>query len=115
MNIKPVIKSTVSKPTQITTVEKSSMTVKTSLRLPIWLMVAPTVGIFLSTIIYAVVNFIMVASSLDQANTTNIFTAIVNILLYLVGTLSVLAFVPCMVIGIVILSKRLSIRKHQQN
>ncbi|MEI6228414.1 MAG: FKBP-type peptidyl-prolyl cis-trans isomerase [Candidatus Saccharibacteria bacterium] len=110
MNIKPVIKSTAPKPTQITTIKKSNVTAKTSLRLPIWLMVAPTGGIFLSILIYAIVNFIMAASSSDQANTTNVLTMMVNILLFLVGTLSVLAFVPCMIIGIVILSKRLSVK-----
>lgn len=107
-----------------------STNTKTSLKLPIFLMVAPALLLILTFFIYAVVNFIFSgvtaepiatsdmsisegASIAEGANTEaelfgepSLVSTISNIVLFLVGAISVLAFVPCLVFGIILLNKR---------
>jgi len=103
---------------------------KQSLKLPIFLIVAPAAGVLLSIFLYAVVNFIFsgvtaepssttglglsdgasIAQGVDASNNlyseTPVFVTIANVILYLLGLVSVLAFVPCLVFGIIILNRR---------
>ena len=103
---------------------------KQSIKLPIFLMVAPIAGIVLSIFLYAIVNFIFsgitaesatssdmslsdgtsitqgVDASNDLYGETPIFNTIANVVLFLLGSISMLAIVPCLVIGIVMLNRR---------
>ena len=108
---------------------------KKSLKLPIFLIVAPALGFILSTILYAIINFIVASSipepapsisegagiaqgvdaSSDLYGETPVFQTIANIVLFLLGSISMLAFVPCLVIGIIILNRRRSAETHTEN
>lgn len=102
---------------------------KRSLKLPIFLIIGPALGLILSIILYAVINFIVASSTLDVSSSPSIsegasiaqgadeqdlyssddgsmFRTISNVLLFLLGAGSMLAFVPCLVIGIIMLNKR---------
>ena len=93
-------------------------------------MIAPIAGIILSIFLYAIVNFIFsgvtaeLATSSDMSlsdgasiaqgsdasddlyGETPIFKTIANIVLFLLGSVSMLAIVPCLVIGIIMLNRR---------
>ena len=103
---------------------------KQSLKLPIFLMVAPIAGIILSIFLYAIVNFIFTGVSTEPAASsdmnlsdgagiaqgvdenddlygeTSIFKTVANIVLFLLGSVSMLAIVPCLVVGIIMLNRR---------
>ena len=103
---------------------------KQSIKLPIFLMIAPIAGIILSIFLYAIVNFIFsgvtaeLATSSDMSlsdgasiaqgsdasddlyGETPIFKTIANIVLFLLGSVSMLAIVPCLVVGIIMLNRR---------
>ena len=103
---------------------------KQGLKLPIFLMVAPIAGIILSIFLYAIVNFIFsgvtteptsgadmslsdgvgisqgAESSSELYGETPIFKTVANIVLYLLGTVSMLAIVPCLVISIIMINRR---------
>lgn len=95
---------------------------KTSLKLPIFLLIGPTLGIVVAIMLYAIINFIVSDSSSASSNDVSVtggvdsstyineysstFRTSSNILLYILGSTSIFAFVPCLVIGIIVLSKR---------
>ena len=103
---------------------------KQSLKLPIFLMAAPIAGIILSIFLYAIVNFIFsglttesttgsdmslsdgasiaqgAESSSELYGETPIFKTVANIVLFLLGSVSMLAIVPCLVIGIIMINRR---------
>lgn len=102
---------------------------KRSLKLPIFLIIGPALGLILSIILYAIINFIVASSMPDISSSPSIsegasiaqgadeqdlygsddgsmFRTISNILLFLLGAGSMLAFVPCLVVGIIMLNKR---------
>jgi len=101
---------------------------KQSLKLPISLIIGPALGLILSILLYAVINFIIASSTPDVSSSPSIsegasiaqgadqqdlygddssmFKTISNVLLFLLGAGSMLAFVPCLVIGIIMLNKR---------
>lgn len=103
---------------------------KKSLKLPIFLIIGPALGLVLSIFIYAIVNFIFsgvtaeptstsdmslsdgtsiaqgVDGSADLYGDSSMVRTISNVLLFLLGSVSVLAFVPCLVFGIIILNRR---------
>lgn len=103
---------------------------KQSIKLPLFLMIAPIAGIILSIFLYAIVNFIFsgvttepatssdislsdgasIAQSSDASDDlygeTPIFKTIANIVLFLLGSVSMLAIVPCLVVGIIMLNRR---------
>lgn len=103
---------------------------KQSLKLPIFLIIGPAFGLILSIILYAIVNFILAGSApvsdtpspslsdgasiaqdvdgqeLYGNDNASMFRTISNIVLFLLGAGSMLAFVPCLVFGIIILNKR---------
>lgn len=101
---------------------------KTSYKLPIILMVSPTLGIVLGIFLYAVMNFILAgyvpessSSSISQGASseelfaeddgTGLFRTVSNILLFLLGAISVLAFLPCLIFGIILFVKRRNARE----
>lgn len=101
---------------------------KQSLKLPIFLIIGPALGLILSILLYAAINFIVASSTPDISSSPNLsestsvaqgageqdlygdgnsmFKAISNILLFLLSAGSMLAFMPCLVVGIIILNKR---------
>lgn len=101
---------------------------KQSLKLPIFLIIGPALGLVLSILLYAVINFIIASSTPDVSSSPSIsegasiaqgadqqdlygddssmFKTISNVLLFLLGAGSMLAFVPCLVIGIIMLNRR---------
>jgi hypothetical protein len=103
---------------------------KQSIKLPIFLMVAPIAGIILSIFLYAIVNFIFTGVSSEPAASsdmslsdgagiaqgvdanddlygeTPIFKTVANVVLFLLGSVSMLAIVPCLVVGIIMLNRR---------
>lgn len=104
---------------------------KTSLKLPIFLIIGPALIIVLSILVYAIVNFAIASlapdtptntdsislsdgasiaqggdSEADLFGETSIFKTITNVLLFIVSSVSVLAFVPCLIFGIIILNRR---------
>ena len=70
-------------------------------------LIAPTALIIFSIIIYAIFNFVF--SSLDSASGASSPNAIVNILLFLVGGLAVLTWLPGIIVGIILLATRKSV------
>lgn len=95
------------------------------------MIIGPALGLILSIILYAIINFIVASSTPDVSSSPNIsegasiaqgadeqdlygsddgsmFRTIANILLFLLGAGSMLAFVPCLVVGIIMLNKRRS-------
>lgn len=106
---------------------------KTSIKLPIFLMVGPALGMVLGILLYAVMNFILsgyvpessstsisAGTSISQGveseelfaedNGTGLFRTISNIFLFLLGSISFLAFLPCLIIGIILFNKRRNAR-----
>ena len=105
---------------------------KQSIKLPIFLMIAPIAGIILSIFLYAIVNFIFTGVSTEPAASsdmslsdgagiaqgvdanddlygeTPIFKTVANVVLFLFGSVSMLAIVPCLVVGIIMLNRRRS-------
>lgn len=102
---------------------------KKSLKLPIFLMVGPVLGIVLSIFLFAIVNFIFSGVAPEPASSSGAGLAdgasiaqgaesdgpygdasmaqtISNVLLFLLGAGSMLAFLPCLIIGIIMLSNR---------
>ena len=93
-------------------------------------MAAPIAGIILSIFLYAIVNFIFsgvtsepasgadmslsdgagiaqgAESSSELYGETPIFKTVANIVLFLLGSVSILAIVPCIVIGIIMINRR---------
>lgn len=96
---------------------------KTSSKLPMILIFGPVVMVVGSIILYAIANFIISSVSPDISSVSDggtdqlyagggIFRTITNVLLFLVGSAGVLAFVPCLIFGLVLLSKR---RKNEES
>lgn len=103
---------------------------KKSLALPLFLIIGPAAILILSILLYAVISFAAAAvttavspptgmsdseTPLSISNSagyefpdTPIAQQIANIVLWLVAAVSMLAFIPCLVIGIVMLSSRRS-------
>jgi len=73
---------------------------KRSLKLPIFLMIGPALGFILSMVIYIVIGL---AFADDVAATTR---AVFNVVLFLSATVSMLSFIPCLIIGIILLDRR---------
>jgi heme/copper-type cytochrome/quinol oxidase subunit 2 len=74
---------------------------------------APTVLFVLTLLIYAIVNFIASSTSDTPANAETLvavsspaWVVVVNVVLYIFGAISVIAWIPGIVVGIVLLSSR---------
>jgi hypothetical protein len=90
---------------------------KKGLKLPILLMAAPIILIVGSILLYAVVNLITASAEPAASNGSdsdlfgetapNPARTITNVVLFLVGAFGVLGFLPCMIIGLILLIQRL--------
>jgi hypothetical protein len=97
---------------------------KPSLKLPIFIMFAPIISLVVAMFLYAAVNFIFTtvesagdtgstsiatgANAADAYGDTPLFKTIANVILFLMGAGGVLAIVPCLVVGGVMIHKRRS-------
>ena len=89
---------------------------KTSLKLPIFLMVAPTALLIVTILAYAIVSFIFYNAISESSfnaldSQPNLFKTIINIIMFLVGAISTVSFLPGLIVGIVVLVKRLEARQ----
>lgn len=64
----------------------------------LWLLIGPTALMIVSLILYAVINFATAGSSNPA------FSSVVNVILFLVGAISTLTWLPGVIIGIVLLT-----------
>ncbi len=75
----------------------------------ITLVAGPTTLIILTRTLYAVVNFIIasVTRSPDALfGESEPVAAFINIILFILGTLGVVAWLPCLIIGIILLASK---------
>lgn len=74
------------------------------------LVIGPTALIMLTFLLYAVVNFFTASttgnSGGDLFGETNPMSAFVNVILFILGTLGVVAWLPCLIIGIILLATK---------
>jgi ABC-type sugar transport system permease subunit len=96
---------------------------KKSMKLPLFLIIGPSLGVVGAIILYAIINFVVSSFAAGDVNATQggdlfgdngIFKTIANVLLFLLGALSILSFFPCLIIGIILLSKRRSVQNEQE-
>ena len=80
-------------------------------KLALTLLIGPTVLFVVSILAYAIVNAI-VGSAEPSPSSTDLFapqnpiTAVVNVILFLVGIVGILSWLPGIIIGIVLLAKK---------
>ncbi|MDB5176920.1 MAG: hypothetical protein JWN75_588 [Candidatus Saccharibacteria bacterium] len=93
---------------------KKSLTSKQGLKLPIILMLLPIVGVITSIVLYAITNFLFSATASDASsgliNSESAFSGlviIINIILFLIGALSVILGPVSFIVGLVLLVTRL--------
>ncbi|MDB5161620.1 MAG: hypothetical protein JWM52_128 [Candidatus Saccharibacteria bacterium] len=78
----------------------------------LWLLIAPTALLILSFILYAVVNWIFSATTPTPTDSTNLYsdgsivTTISNIILFLMGVVGVITWLPGIVVGIILLATK---------
>lgn len=77
--------------------------------LGLWLLIGPTIMLIDSLLLYALTNWVLSFTN----NGPSIFTAIINIALFIIGTIGVIAWLPGVVIGIVFLAT--GGKNHAQN
>ncbi|MFZ3009666.1 MAG: hypothetical protein WA030_01440 [Candidatus Microsaccharimonas sp.] len=75
----------------------------------LWLLIAPTALIVLTFIVFAIANWIFSAVAPSPAEgelfaEPSIGTAIINIILFIVGALASAAWLPGLIVGIVLLA-----------
>jgi small-conductance mechanosensitive channel len=73
----------------------------------LWLLIGPTALIVGSIILYAVANLIMSSiapATGEELGGQSVVRTIVNILLFLVGAVSVLTWLPGIIVGIILLT-----------
>lgn len=77
--------------------------------LALWLMIGPTALIIVSIILYAVANFItsqVAPESGELFAEPTVGSAIVNIILFIIGAISVITWLPGLITGIVLLATK---------
>lgn len=83
---------------------------KSHTKLALVLLIGPTALFIAAIICYAVMNFII--GSTESSTSTELFTepnpvkTVLNVLLFLAGAISVLTWLPGIIIGIVLLAKK---------
>lgn len=74
----------------------------------IWLLVSPTALLIVTVLLYALINFVTASSasndSSDLFSSQPAITKIANVVFFLLGTVGFLAWLPCLIIGIVLLA-----------
>jgi uncharacterized membrane protein len=77
--------------------------------LALWLLIGPTALIVTAVILYAVANFIIASTAPTPGNgemfgAPSTFGMVVNVVLFLVGSVSVITWLPGIIIGIILLT-----------
>jgi len=67
----------------------------------LWLLIAPTALIIATFVLYAIVNF-----AIGSTDNVSIVRSIMNILLFMVGAISIITWLPGLIIGIILLATR---------
>ncbi len=81
-------------------------------KLALWLMIAPTVLFAATFICYAIVNFVMFSTTPTDVNSTELFAtqnpvqSVLNVILFITGVISFLAWLPGIITGIVLLATK---------
>lgn len=83
---------------------------KTSLVLPIVLMASPIVGLVIAGMTYAVSDVIL-RGDITNINANNLAN-IINIIVFCLGAIATFLMAPCLIIGLIVLFKRLKNRKN---
>lgn len=93
------------KPDAQTTQPSRSVTKR--LIIPILLMSGPAMLLILTIVAYGIVNLLAQTSTgVSDPNATSPALASTNIILFILGVLSILAGLPCFVLGLILLIKR---------
>jgi hypothetical protein len=93
---------------------KQARTNKLKLRWGLVCLIGPTALGILALLLYAIINFIIgttshnVTDSVSTVSVTPIGQLVVNIILFMIGLLSVFTFLPGIIVGIVLLATRKS-------
>ena len=78
--------------------------------LALWLMIGPTALLIVTFILFAIVNFIFsstgIADDGDLFGKQSVLQTVVNVLLYLAGAITILTWLPGLIIGIVLLATK---------
>lgn len=75
--------------------------------LALWLMIGPTALIIVTIILYTLSNFIIGSGSgSGMFNQPSPLQSVINILLFLVGTIVVITWLPGLIAGIILLATR---------
>lgn len=77
--------------------------------LALWLMIGPTALIICSILLYAIVNFAFGAAdsnSTEPFGHQNALQSVINIFMFIVGAVAVVAWLPGLVTGIVLLATK---------
>ena len=78
--------------------------------LALWLMIGPTALIVVSIIAYAVVNFITSQTTTPQTDALfsepSVGSTAANVILFIVGAISVMTWLPGMIAGIILLATK---------
>lgn len=69
-------------------------------------LIGPTLLIVLAILLYAILNFFVMSSGSELTQEPTAFSKTVNIVLYLSGIISVLTWLPGIIIGIILLAGR---------
>lgn len=82
-------------------------------KIALWLMIAPTALIIVVFMLFAILNFVFYTPAAAPAegelfteSPSSLFTTISNVILFVVGAISVTTFLPGLITGIVLLATR---------
>jgi hypothetical protein len=75
----------------------------TSKIIALWLLIGPTALIVGSILLYAIVNFIIAGANASE-NSMHTVQTVTNIILFILGAISFTAWLPGIIIGIVLLT-----------
>lgn len=75
----------------------------------LWLLIGPTALLIATFILFAIVNWMSVAFAAPSVegelfSETPIWASLINVVLFIVGTLSVVTWLPGLIVGIVLLA-----------
>lgn len=97
------VETPLSTPTQEQSPKKSHK------KLALMLLIGPSALLLLTFVLYAISNFITNSTAPNSGELftqPSLLTSIINIFLFFIGTISVLAWLPGIIIGIILLNKK---------
>jgi len=82
---------------------------KTNKKLALFLIFGPITMILVSIIVYAIANFVIggsVSYSGDSGSDQPAIMTVINVVLFLVSAIGLLALIPCFIIGIILVHRQ---------